>query len=295
MKRAALAAACSAWIVLGALAESGSAQALRRTLYASVLDASGAPVESVNPDDLTVREDKVVREVLEVWPATEPMEIAILIDNSQASDSFIRNYRDALPVFINAIGADPTGARHQVAIITLADRPVIAVDYTTDLSAAIKATQRIFAMPGSGTYLLDGIIQTSRGIVKRSATRSVIVVITTEGPELSDRAYQAVIEPLRAAGASLHAVVVGRPVNNQNERAVVLGMGTKDTGGSYGTIFTGTALPRQLERLATELTHQFKVTYARPQTLIPPDQVTISSSRSGTTVRGLPARAQDAR
>jgi hypothetical protein len=267
------------------------AQPSRRTVYASVLDSNGAPVTSVNPEDLVVREDKVAREVLEVWPAQEPMDIALLIDNSQASDSFIRDYRQALPEFIKAIGADESGARHQIAVVTLADRPTIRADYSANLENATKAVSNLFAQPGSGTYLLDGIIESSRGLAKRSSERPVIVVVTTEGPELSDRAYQTVLEPLRAAGASLHVIVVGRPVNNNNDRSIVLSMGTKDTGGTYDNLLTSNGLPARLKKLAAELTHQFKVIYSRPDSLIPPEQVTIGPARPNTiTVRGLPAR-----
>jgi hypothetical protein len=45
-----------------------------------------------------------------------------------------------------------------------------------------------------------------------------------------------------------------------------------------------------MKQLATELTHQFLVTYASPDSLIPPRQVTISAARAGLTVRGVPAR-----
>jgi hypothetical protein len=41
-----------------------------------------------------------------------------------------------------------------------------------------------------------------------------------------------------------------------------------------------------MKQVATELTHQYRVTYARPQTLIPPEQVTITAAKPGLTVRG---------
>ncbi len=277
-------------VMVVTMATSTTAQPGRRTIYASALDASGTPVPTLNPEDVVVREDRATREVLDVWPAAEPMEIALLVDNSQASQPYISNYREALPAFINALGADESGARHHVALITLADRPTITTDYTADLQAVVKGTQRLFPMPGSGTYLLDAIVETSQGISKRSAARPVIVAITTEGPELSDRAYQAVLEPLRSAGAALYVIVVGRPLNNDTERSVALGMGTKDSGGSYDNLLTGTSLTPRLKKLAAELTHQFKVTYSRPQSLIPPDQVSIGAARPGLTVRGAVAR-----
>ena len=60
------------------------AQALQRSIYASALDQSGAPVPNLGPTDFVVREDKVAREILAVAPAVDPMQIALLVDNSQA-------------------------------------------------------------------------------------------------------------------------------------------------------------------------------------------------------------------
>ena len=49
----------------------------------------------------------------------------------------------------------------------------------------------------------------------------------------------------------------------------------------YGRVL----IPRQV---ADELTHQYLVTYSRPQMLIPPEHVTITGKRSELTVRGTP-------
>jgi hypothetical protein len=240
--------------------------------------------------DFVVREDKVAREILSVAPATDPMQIALLVDNSQAGEQFTRDYREALPAFINVIAADESGARHQIAIITLAERPTINTAYTFDFQQAVKGANRIFGTPGSGSYLLDGIIETSQDIKKKNLTRPVIVAITTEGPELSDRQYMTVLEPLRNSGASLNVVTVGNPRNINYDRSVVIDMGTRDTGGRNDVLMTGSALASRMRQIANELTHQYRVTYARPDTLIPPDQVTIAAAKPGLTVRGIPVK-----
>ncbi len=263
------------------------AQAQQRIVFASAVSDKGVPVDGLGTADFVVREDKVAREVLSVAPAAEPMQIALLVDNSQAADPYVRDLRQGASAFIEALGTDPNGTRHQVAVITIGERPTVNTDYTTDLARAAKGAQRIFATPGSGAYLLDGIIETSRGIKKRQSPRPVIVAVITAGVDLSDRVFQSVLEPLRESGATLHVVVVGRPVTSDVDRMMVLDLGTRDTGGRYDTVLTGTALAPRLKQLAEELTHQYKVTYARPQTLIPPDRVTVSAAKPGLTVRGI--------
>ncbi len=268
------------------------AQAPQRVIFASALDQNGAPVSNLGPADFVVREDKAAREILSVTPASDPMQIALLVDNSQAADEYVRDYREALPAFINAIAADQTGARHEIAIVTLSERPTINTEYSTDAARLVKGAQRIFAMPGSAAYLLDGIIEISQGLSKRGARRPVIVAITTEGPEMSDRQYTTVLEPLRASGAALHVVVLGMRRNQDHDRSVVLDMGTRETGGRHDTLFTGTALTGRLRQVATELTHQYRITYARPQSLVPPEQITIAAAKPGLTVRGTPMKPE---
>jgi hypothetical protein len=282
--RLVVAAACAACLLF--VPARARAQAEQRVVYVSALDQSGAPVAALDPRDIAVREDKVAREILSVTPASDPMQIAVLVDNSQAAEPYIRDLREALTSFINAVAADPSGAKHQISIVTLADRPTINTDYTLDPAQAVKGAQRIFAQPSSGTYLLDGIIEVSQGISKREAARPVIIAVTSEGPELSDRQYQAVLEPLRASGAAFHVVVVGMPRNNDQDRAFALDAGSRESGGRYDTVLASSGLPMRMKQIATDLTHQFKVTYSRPQTLIPPEQVTVSAVKPGLIVRG---------
>jgi hypothetical protein len=266
------------------------AQAQQRVVYVSALDKTGAPVAALAPTDVIVREDNVAREVLRVAPADEPMQIALLIDNSQAAEPFIRDYREGLGAFVTAVTAGTeSGMRNEVAVITVGERPTIAQDFSFDRTRLLAATGRIFSTMGSASYLLDGIIEVSQGLSKRGAMRPVIVAITTEGPELSDRDYRQVLDPLRVSGAALHVLVIGRPINNEHDRGVVLTEGPRNSGGQYDNLLAPTALTSRLKQLANELTHQFRVTYARPQRLIPPERVTVSSAKPDLIIRGTPA------
>jgi len=261
-----------------------------RTLFVSAVDNSGEPVGGLGPEAFIVREDGVRREVIRVARATEPIDVAVLIDNSQAAEPYIREYRDALPAFINDILARESGGKHQLSIITLADRPTLNTDYSSDASELIKGAQRIFSNTNSGAVLLDAILETLAGFRKREAARPVIVAVLTEGPDLSNRHYEEVLKALRESGAAFHVVVVGRPSSGSHDRVLVLSGGTRDTGGRYDNILAASALTSRMKQVAAELTHQFKVTYARPQTLIPPEKITVTAARSGITVRGTPVK-----
>ena len=61
------------------------AQSKPRKIYTSLVDKKGAPVTEVAVADVVVREDGVAREILSVTPATDPMRVALLVDNSEAA------------------------------------------------------------------------------------------------------------------------------------------------------------------------------------------------------------------
>jgi von Willebrand factor type A domain len=274
-----------------ALAWSGTldAQAIQRAMYVSALTEAGAPIPDLGPSDFVVREDNLAREVLKVEPAVDPMQIAILVDTSQGARDDISHMRTALPPFIKTL---TTGeVKNEVAIIAIGERPTVFTNYTFSQVELKKGVDRIWSIQGSGAYLLDGIIEVCQGFKKRGAQRPVIVAVLSEGPELSNSQHDQVLEPLRAAGASFHAITMGRPSTSLSDetrnRNMVLDEGPRTTGGRREELLTSQALAAKLTQLAGELTHQYKVTYARPQSLIPPERVTVSAARAGVVARGV--------
>ena len=65
-----------ATLVVASIPTAVFAQAEQRSVYVSALDQSGAPVADLQPRDVIVREDKATREVLNITPAAQPMQIA---------------------------------------------------------------------------------------------------------------------------------------------------------------------------------------------------------------------------
>jgi Ca-activated chloride channel homolog len=267
------------------------AQTNQRSMYVSVVDASGAPVPAVGPADLVVREDNVAREVLGVVPADDPMQIEILVDNSQAAREYIRDMRAALPEFVEALLApNDAGRKNEIGLVALGERPTILTEPTFDAAQLRKGIDRLFSQPGSGNYLLDGIIEVSQGFKKRGALRPVIVAITTEGPEFSSRHFDLVLGPLHDAGAAFHAIVVGPMSGDTSDdarnRSIVLDQGTATTGGRLDHILTSLALNGKLKQVAADLTHQYRVTFSHPPSLIPPERTTIAAVKPGLKARG---------
>jgi len=267
------------------------AQAIERSMTVSIVDEAGAPVPDLGPTDFIIREDNAAREILKVGPATEPMQIALLVDTSRASRENIAHYRTALPPFVTTlINANATGAKNQVALLAFGERPTVITNYTSSLTELERGINRLWALDDSGAYLLDALYEVCQGFDKRETRRPVIVAITQEGRELSYRHYDQVLGPLRESGAPFHALVLGTPTAGLDEEArsrnIVLDEGTRGTGGIREQLLTPMALAGKLKQLATVLTHQYLVTYAHPDSLIPPERVTVSAKAAGMTARG---------
>jgi VWFA-related protein len=272
------------------------AQTVERVLYVSVWDeATRAPVTGLGTDAFNVREDGTRREVLRVTPATSPMSVAILVDNSQAATPTIADLRKALTAFVKSLdGIGP------VAIISVADRPTILRDYTTDQKQLLDGVNRVFALPGSGATLLDAIVEVSQGLAKRETDRAAMVIVTGEHREYSNRHYRDVLEGLARGGAMMHALVLtgpgGTALNDEaRNRATVLDLGPKASGGTRTDVLTSQAFDVKLLELAALLKSQHRVVYGRPQTLIPPEKIEVSATKPGLAASGGPARGQSAK
>lgn len=265
--------------------DSAWAQAEERTIYASVVDKSDAPVTGLAASEFIVREDDVAREVLRASTASEPLQIALLIDTSAAIDPHILDLRNALHAFFKLMGG-----KHEIALIGFGERPTVLVDYTKDVARLEKGLGLVFARPGSGTYVLEAIIEAGNGLRRRKATRPAIVVVTARGPEFSERHHDNVLDQLRESGASLHSLVLTKPGavrmdRSDQELEMSLAEGTKMTGGRRDDLLTSMAIAERLESLGNELNNQYQITYARPPKLIPPKALEVSAKRPGVTVR----------
>jgi VWFA-related protein len=282
---------CAMAVAAPALLGQETRGARERAVYVTVTGEDGLPVAGLSPREFVVREDGRRREVLFAATATEPVTIALMVDNSTAAEPFLADIRRALEAFVKRVGG-----KHPTAVTTIGDRPTIAADYTLDTGALVNAVQRIFPQPGSAAYFVEGLTELSRGLMARDFERAVIVAVTTEGPEFSERHYNEALELLEESGASLEAFVLttgGGPdmrEEGSRSRAVLLDRGARESGGERHELLTSMALEGALEKLVARLEGQYKVVYSRPESLVPPEKIEVGVTREGLDARGTPAR-----
>jgi VWFA-related protein len=283
----------AAWGMAPESSLSAQSSSRERTLFVSAVDSDGKPVEGLGPEAFEVREDGARREILRVSRATEPIDIALLVDNSTAAAEELLFLRSSLSAFVKKMAI-----ANRIAVITLADRPTIRLDYTDDGARLSDAVNGLFSMPQSGMTLLDALTEVSRGLAKRETPRAVVVPVFTDGTEFTNTYHRDVVRELQRAGAALHMVTVGQfYLNNDDrssrERSFLLDAGPAETGGQRMALLSPMGLDQALAKLAAELSSQYKVVYSRPESLIAPSKVTVSSARPTLVVRGAPARGEN--
>ncbi len=265
---------------------------VERDMFVSVVNKAGEPVLTLAPGDFVVREDGRVREVLRARRATDTIDLALLIDNSQASNNKITDLRQAVDVFVEKMRP----ASH-IALIAVGERPTVFTEYTSDAELLKKGMGRIFAIPGSGATVIEAVEETLKGLKKRPAERAAMVVVWLGGVEFSNSLHNYAVRDLKADGVAFHVFTVGSGVppdistSAGRERELLFDRGTAEAGGRRDNVLTSMALPKALETLATELLSQYRITYARPDALIPPERVEVAVRPPDLTARGVAVRA----
>jgi hypothetical protein len=260
-----------------------AAQTVERDMFVTVLDRADKPVLTLGVPDFVVREDGRVREVLRARRAADVIDIALLVDDSQVSD-----VRQALEAFIARMRPQA-----QISLVALGDRPTIYADYTNSQEQLAKAVGRVFPIPSAGAYTLDAVAEVLKGLEKRKPERSAVVVLWVGGREFSTAGYEPLIGDLAARGTALHVVVVGgrTPADAQTtegrNRELLFDRGTTETGGRRENVLTSMALKDAMERLAGELLSQYRITFARPDTLVPPEKTEVAVRPPGLKARGI--------
>lgn len=261
-----------------------AANAPTRDIYVSVVDNKGVAATGLAASDFTVREDGVAREVIKAEPASGPLSVMLLVDDSQAATASIPYLRDGITHFI-----DLMKGKASIGMVTVGERTTSILETTKDPEAQKKAIGRLFARPGSGAYLLDGISEVSKGVQLRNTPRAHLVALSVEAVEFSNLQHDVVLKQLLASGATLHVLAIGTAAEAMSDemrnRAIVIGDGTQQTGGRREQLLSPMAIDDQLTRLAGELSNQYLVTYGRPEALIQPEKVQVSVKKPGLTAR----------
>jgi len=262
---------------------------LTRHVYVTVIDNSGAAVTGLTPADFRLRENNRDREIASVEPATDPLRIALMVEETLTPTGGVRQ---GLADFIQQMRGK---AEMSLIVVGLANRT--AVPFTTDVNALVAG---INALPLSqrqqNNHVPEGIGDLARVFVKERVSRPVMVMIALDSQQVSNEQPQSVLNLLRDSNAQLHVVSIETSqagagaqgtgaMMDAAGRAQVLGDGPRQSGGRQWPVNALTAVPKAMASIANDLLNQYKISYTLPEGTDASDRVNVTTSRRGVTLR----------
>jgi hypothetical protein len=276
----------------GVAAQTANPQApASRTLYVTVTDRNGLPIDDLTVADLEIKEGGKMVDIEQVGLATSPLQIALIVD-----DNGTGIFRSALGRFIQRMEG-----RAVMSLSSVTGQTMKLVDYTENIGALFQGVATLNARPGTpdGGQLLEGISEAAIELRRREASRPVIIALTVGGEEHSTASSDHVLNQLRQSGATLHVFSVAssalrstvahtRPsalLQENMHLGRVLGDGPKQSGGQHQAIVPSAGSLMQLQNLASELLQQYRVSYTLPAGAKRSDRINVAVKRRGLQVR----------
>jgi hypothetical protein len=179
-----------------------------------------------------------------------------------------------------------------IGLMTVGDRPTRVVTHSSDAETLAAAVDRLFSKPGSGALLLDGIVEEAQALRRLDAARPVIIAFSADASaEFSTATRGRVETALRDAGASLWTITAqGAAVNpvedsqERRERAQVIVDVAGASGGLHANVLSNQGIEEAMTRMVTSIGARYDVTYGRPESLVPPDELEVEVGRPDVRV-----------
>jgi len=243
-------------LALAVAAPVGEADGVRSVTVA-VYTRDAAPVEDLDPAELSIKENGKKQAVLGLERDHRPLDVALIVDSSAALGPLYR--RDLVDAAMSFRKAVPGEAR--VAIWTSGGAPSKIVDFDTDDETADRALKMVAA--GGKNYTLDTIIDASRDLRSQRAARRVLAIVTNTDVEASRTLIQRTFQVVGRTHVTPMVILLkvgGKPAQTWDSETLFEKMG-EGYGGTYEEILTPMAAQKRLGRMATDLGSQYQVRY----------------------------------
>jgi hypothetical protein len=264
-------------------------------IYASVADASGNAVTSLEPTDLRVMEGGVEAKIVKVEPVNWPVKVQLLLDNGIGLGAGnIQILKDGVKGLIEAL---PDNL--EVTMVTTAPQPRFLVRPTTDKAMMIDGLSRLAPDSGAGRFV-ESINEATQRIEKDKTDHFPVIIMagTSSGDaNVLERDVKRIFERIQKKPTTVHVVVLnsttGSASGGANQTQVGIAI-TEATRGRYESIAAATRLATLLPEVGKQVaashekqSHQFRLTVERPAGKSgDPGQVS-AGARGGLVLRGL--------
>jgi hypothetical protein len=242
-------------------------------LYATIVDGSGAPANTVNPEDVKVQENGADLKILKVEAIEWTTKVQILVDNGTGiGASNLSQLRNGVRGLIEAL---PPGV--ETTLVTTAPQPRFLVRATTDRQALLAGIDRLAPDSTTGRFVESLGEALQRNERDKTDFFGVIVTLgTTSGDNrVLDRDINQIFERAQKRPTTVHVVMVSTSPGTAASGGVVqteVGMRiAQATNGRYESIAAvsriATLLPeigQQVAKSSQGASKQFRITAERP-------------------------------
>jgi len=243
------------------------------TLFARIVDGSGAPAATLEPADVKIMENDAEVKVVKIEPINWPLKVQVLVDNGIGlGNENLSSIRSGLKGLLDAL---PEGA--EVTLVTTAPQARIVVKPTTDRMAQLKGVDLI--TPDSGTGRFVESLNEAMQRVEKDKTDFFSVIIcaatTTGDTNNLENVYKQLMKRLEQRPTTVHVALFSRSTSASVGAGAVqteVGMAvTQFVRGRFESINSGTRLATLLPEFGAQVAksqlaqgHQFRITVARP-------------------------------
>jgi hypothetical protein len=259
-----------------------SAQAPQLFEFAvSAVDAKGAPVTDLRPEDVVMSENGVSQPVVKLEPLAIPMKLTIAVDNGLESGDVLAHYRTGLTGLVEALPPDV-----EVTLIATAPQPRMVVKSTTDRKQILRGIDD-FAPERSGPRFVDALMEYNDRLQREAKDRKVsqylpvLLMVSTASRDKTNyqpKDIEKAIAALAARRARFNAILVSTHAGDvataaaltASMQGIIAAPAAKATNGRYETVAVPTRLAtllpewgRDLAELHARQIKQFRVTVER--------------------------------
>ena len=230
-------------------------------VLATVKDASGALVGSLEKGDFSIRDNGVPQEISVFERRTEqPLSIALLIDNSGSTAIDLKYETTSVVRFVQALFREGN-LDDKVALYSFNWQVVLQQNFTRNVGALEKPLRNLKGE--AGTSLYDAIYLVS-GELERRQGRRVMVIVTDGGDTVSNKDFHAALESAQLADASIYPILVVPIENNAGRNSggenALTGL-SQGTGGRVFLPTLGAQMDAAFDQIIRELRTQYYLAF----------------------------------
>ncbi|MBN1882397.1 MAG: VWA domain-containing protein [Deltaproteobacteria bacterium] len=250
------------------------------SLYLSITDQEGRPVDILNIEDLTVLEEDTPAENLELVPTDpvrDPLTVVLAIDISGSmAGTPLARAKEAAEVFVELLEPQDT-----VGLVTFDHNVYVNVPLTDDHDEVIDVI-RSLEYKGD-TALYQAVIDSSKLLLDVTEGRRVVVVLT-DGRNDKANSTATEMDAVTAANEA-RAMVITVGLGNQINTTVLDGIAS-ETGGRFFYAPTPGDLNDVYELISEQLHSLFRLSFTSPFPERPDRVVLIHTLAVSLTYRG---------